>query len=435
MAGLVAHLRLGAFELGDVEGYGDHFRDPAGVVEQRRLGGQQDPLVARAGRDHLVLEARHRLSGLEHLGIEHEMLGRLILAVDLDQRLPRHGSSTDPIQLLVRAVDQGQAAAGIDRADHRRHGVDQPAQAKLAGPERGLMLLGARQQFPAQLVGALLEQLLLLAQGQKIARPGAELMMVDRAQQEVRGPGFERLIAVAALLVHRHDHDRNLERPRNGPERPGEVGAVHLRHLEIGDHQVRHGALDPVERRLRAGERLDPDAFLDRGRQPRQNIAVGHPIVDDDYVGHERAASTIIRTKSGRSSGQLPPCLAEGLVSIKRKVKSRRKQRHHRLLFARRLRGLGEAALISRRPGSPPGLVFGTFIFLSPRRPIVPRSGRQRKVRSQLTGAARPARLRYRHDMTRFCPGVRHAKRHAPHGRRLRVRRRPGDRAAHGQAR
>jgi hypothetical protein len=57
-------------------------------------------------------------------------------------------------------------------------------------------------------------------------------------------------------------------------------------------------------------------------------------------------------------------------------------------LFARRLRGLGEAALISRRPESPPGLVFGTFIFLSPRQPIVPRSARQRKVRSQLTGAA-----------------------------------------------
>ena len=42
VAGLMAHLRLGPLQLGDVERDGDDLGDAAGVVEQRRLGGQQD---------------------------------------------------------------------------------------------------------------------------------------------------------------------------------------------------------------------------------------------------------------------------------------------------------------------------------------------------------------------------------------------------------
>jgi hypothetical protein len=44
---------------------------------------------------------------------------------------------------------------------------------------------------------------------------------------------------------------------------------------------------------------LDPHTFLDRCRQARQHVAVGHTIVDDDYDGHARAASTIFRAPSG----------------------------------------------------------------------------------------------------------------------------------------
>ncbi len=42
VARLMAYLRLGALEVGDVEGHGDDLDHATGLVEQRRLGGQQD---------------------------------------------------------------------------------------------------------------------------------------------------------------------------------------------------------------------------------------------------------------------------------------------------------------------------------------------------------------------------------------------------------
>ena len=289
MAGLMAHLGLGPFLLGDVQGHGDDIGDPPGVVEQRRLGGQQDVLLGGDRAGHLLLEARQGLAGLEHLGIEHELAGRVLLAVDLLQGAADRARGVDAVDLPVGAVDQGQPAAAVDRADGRGDRVDQAAQAQLAGAQRRLVLLAVRHQLAAELEGALLQQLLLLAQGQQIARPGAELDVVDRAQQEIGGTGLQRLVAVAPILVDGDHHDRNIGRSRQGPKGPDEVGAVHPGHLVVGDHQIGERAERRIEGRLRARECFDPDPLLDRGGQPGKYVPIGHPIVDDDNIGHRKS--------------------------------------------------------------------------------------------------------------------------------------------------
>ncbi len=183
-------------------------------------------------------------------------------------------------------VGQEHPALRIGHADHRRQRLDQLAQLAL-GDGIGIGRAGhAQRQLLAELIGPLGQQLLLLAQGQEVAGAGAELDMVDRTQQEVRGPGFQRLIAVAALLVDRHHHHRHLAAARQRPERPDEIGAVHVRHLVVGNHQIDAVGRQPVERRLRTGEGLDPDPLFNRHRQPRQNIAVGHSVIDDDNAEH-----------------------------------------------------------------------------------------------------------------------------------------------------
>ena len=141
--------------------------------------------------------------------------------MDLHQAAADRLGRIDAVDLAVRAVDQGEPAVAIDRADGCRHGVDQAPQAALAGLQRGLVLLGVRRQLARQVLGALLEQLLLLAQGQEVAGAGAELEMVDRAEQKVGGAGLERLIAVAAVLIDRDHHHRHVAARPGGGERRG----------------------------------------------------------------------------------------------------------------------------------------------------------------------------------------------------------------------
>ena len=324
MAGLMTHLGLGPFLLGDVQGHGHDIGDPAGVVEQRRFGGQQDVLLGGDRAGHLLLEARQGLAGLEHLGIEHELPGRVLLAVNLLQGAADRARRVDAVDLPVGAVDQGHPAAAVDRADGRRHRVDQAPQAQLAGAQRRLVLLAARHELPAELEGALLEELLLLAQGQQIARPGAELDVIDRAQQEIGRPGLERLVAVAPILVDRDHHDRDVTCPRQGPKGPDEVGAIHPGHLVVGDHQIRKLAQSRIEGRLRAGECFDPDPLLDRGRQSGKYVPIGHPIVDDDNIGHRKSVLDDGCTRlPGQGTEPLSLPLAERRLFIKQKVKSR----------------------------------------------------------------------------------------------------------------
>ena len=111
------------------------------------------------------------------------------------------------------------------------------------------LLLGAvvpGVQLALEVGRALGQQQLLAAQGQQVAGAGAELEMVDRAQQEVGGAGLERAVAELAVLVDGDDDDRHVDQRRPAAQGAHEAGAVHVRHVEVGDDQI--GRRAAVER-------------------------------------------------------------------------------------------------------------------------------------------------------------------------------------------
>ena len=91
--------------------------------------------------------------------------------------------------------------------------------------------------------------------------------MIDRAKQEVRGSGLERAIAELAILVDGDDDDWHVDQRRPAAQRSHEAGAVHLRHVEIGDDQIRHHPGIERLQRLRARETRHRQPFLDPRRQ------------------------------------------------------------------------------------------------------------------------------------------------------------------------
>ena len=165
---------------------------------KRCLGGQQPARAVEVGQ-RVVVGRGHGHAGLEHLLVEHAALQRVLLAVAFQERQPQRGGAVDAEQALVGLVDHDQPAAGIDHRDGGRHGVEHALQHLLLGA------VVARVQLALEVGRALGQQQLLAAQGQEVAGPGAELEMVDRAEQEVGGAGLERPVAELAVLI---DGDR-----------------------------------------------------------------------------------------------------------------------------------------------------------------------------------------------------------------------------------
>ena len=111
--------------------------------------------------------------------------------------------------------------------------------------------------------------------------------MIDRAQQEIRGSGLERAIAEFAILVDGDDDDWHVDQRRPAAQRSHEAGAVHLRHVEIGDDQVRQQpGIERLQRLQGAGKRAHRQPFLDRRGQSCQDVAVGDTIIDDGNSRH-----------------------------------------------------------------------------------------------------------------------------------------------------
>ena len=301
---------------------GHHVGDPAGIVEQRRLGGQQDalPLGARRGRPPARSSAG--LAGLEHLGVEHEVLGRMLLAVDLLERAPDRGRRVDPVELLVGAVDQGQAAAAVDRADRWRARCRSGAAGATrwrAAPPRA-----ARCWRPARAAARR-----CAARAASAACAGSGDCAPGRGTRRGRpGSGGSRWRPPPAPGSSRCGPRRpsppppDVARARQGAERADEVGAVHARHLVVGDHQVGQGDQDRSSAACGPANALTR-LLLDRRGQPGKYVPIGHPVIDDDDIGIKRTRRSFSPTdQPGRKSAS-PSCLAEGgMVFIKQKVKS-----------------------------------------------------------------------------------------------------------------
>ena len=272
--------RLGGAQLGDVHGDGQHLGGPARAASKRCLGGQQPARAVEIGQ-RVVVGRGHGHAGLEHLLVEHTALQRILLAVALQERQPQGGGAVDAEQTLVGSVDHDQPTAGIDHRDGGRHRVEHPLEHLLLG------VVVAGVQLALQVGRALGQQQLLAAQGQEVTGPGAELEMVDRAEQEIGGAGLQRPVAELAVLIDGdHDH-RHVDQRRPAAQGAHEAGAVHVGHVEIGDDQIRHhAAVERGQRLHRARERADRQTFLDRRGEACQDVAVGDAIIDDGDSRH-----------------------------------------------------------------------------------------------------------------------------------------------------
>src|SRR5262249_13766378 len=131
-----------------------------------------------------------------------------------------------------------------------------------------------------------LEQKLLLAQLEQIARPRDELVVIDRALEKVGGAGLQRAQAEAALLVDGEHDDRDFRQARQFEEAEDELRAVHLRHIVNGNHEVRRVVAHPVEGGLRIAERAHDDVLVDRSGELRENGLVRDLVVENDDERH-----------------------------------------------------------------------------------------------------------------------------------------------------
>ena len=267
------------------------------LVAERCLGGDDAALVAR-GLQRLVSRPGQRHAGLADLLVAHGIAERVVLAMGLGQRAAQRIAALDPDQLLVRVVGEDQPALRVDDRDRGRDGVQHPAQQVLAG--RGLA--SAQRLLEAgRPVG---EHALLPAQGQQVAGTGAELEMVDRAQKEVGGTGLQRPIAELAVLIDGDDDDRDIVMLAALAQRAHEAGAVHLRHVVVGDDEVAgEPAVQGVQGFDWAGIGTDLQAFLDRQCKAGEYVTVGDAVVDDDYSGH----SPLRRSRMSAKARQRAP--------------------------------------------------------------------------------------------------------------------------------
>jgi hypothetical protein len=139
------------------------------------------------------------------------------------------------------------------------------------------------RDFLLQRRGALLQHELLAAHGQEIARADAELVMIDRAQQEIGGARLERLVAEVAILIGGDDHHRDVGAGGRRAEAADELGAVEIRHLEVGDDEIGRLIRRVVERQQRVVEGPHLDPVVERGRETLEDLEIGDPVVDDRY--------------------------------------------------------------------------------------------------------------------------------------------------------
>ena len=304
--------RFGLLAVGDVQRHRHHMGDAAKIVAHGRFGGQEDALHALRGDEHL-LEAGRRVTGLEYFQIQGQRTARIVVVQQLHGGLAGRLVRSDPEQIGLVRIDEGIAARGGRGADHRRHRVDHPEQPLVAFPERPLVLVGLTLDTALQGDGALVDQLLVLPQGQEVARSRAELVMVDRRQQKVGRAGIQRRIAEAAVFVGGDHHDRDVGAVRDLAELADEIRAVHLRHLEIGDDQIRDVGFRPGQRVPRVGKLLDGGVFLQRRREPGQDFAVRSAVVynSDDRHWPAILGRDLENAKNWRRSIWLP------LLSIK----------------------------------------------------------------------------------------------------------------------
>ena len=138
-------------------------------------------------------------------------------------------------------------------------------------------------QFLGEQVGALGQQLLVPAQRQQVARARDEFVVVDGGVEEVGRARLERAQPIAAFLVDGYDDHRHVGVALGRAQGAHEIGAVHFRHIVVGDDQIGRVLDEPGKSFPRIGESPDVDVRSDRSRELREDVPVRNPVVDDHY--------------------------------------------------------------------------------------------------------------------------------------------------------
>jgi hypothetical protein len=312
--GQMQEVALGPLAVGDVERGSEHVGHTTGALAKRRLRGQQHALLATAVED-LLLEARKRLAALEHQTVEPAAAGGVLLAEDLIAAPANGTGRIDAIERRLVGVHEDAVSVVIGRTDHRRNGVDDLDEALAAVAQQVLARAFALLQLALQAIGAALDDLLLLAHLEQVACAGEKLVVIDRALQEIRSAGLQRADSGAALLVDRKHHHRDVDTAGNLAKAANEFRAVQVRHLEIGKYEIGSIALEPGKGLDRIAERAHDDAILDRSGELRENVPVGHSVVENDNERHTAHDPLFERHAIGRGirffllETSPPPCL------------------------------------------------------------------------------------------------------------------------------
>ena len=167
--------------------------------------------------------------------------------------------------------------------NHGRNGIDDLCQPFARIAQRLFARPLGVLEFLGEVVGAGGELDLLLAQLQEVAGTCDKLLMVDRAVEEIGSAGLERAQPEFALLIDRDDDYGNFVAIGLRAKPADEFRTVHRRHLEIGDDQIRRVVLEPGEEFRWVAEAAYRHARFDRSGKLRKNLAVGFPVIEDDY--------------------------------------------------------------------------------------------------------------------------------------------------------
>ena len=205
MMGEVVEIALRPLAIADVERGGQDGRDTVGIVGQRRLRGQEDMSGPLRVADFL-LEIGQGHACREDPGIQ---LPAAVPALPVEPVLI--GALGRPVfeQFRLERIGEDAHALTVGGADERRHRVDDLRQALAVVAQQLLALALDVVELLRQRMGTAADELLLSAELEEVAGPRDEFMVVDRALEEIRGPGFQRLEPEVAILVGGDDHDRH----------------------------------------------------------------------------------------------------------------------------------------------------------------------------------------------------------------------------------
>ena len=196
-------------------------------------------------------------------------------------------SGIEAVEGRLQGIDEHAVAVAVGGADHGRHGIDDLGEAFAAVAQHLLARALAVLKLALEMDGATHDDELLLAHFQEVARAGEKLVVVHRALQEVSGAGLERAQAVAALLIDRDHHHRHVGAGGNRAEAAGELGAIEIGHLVVGDDEIGDVMIEPGKRLERIAEGANVGTLFDRSGELREDVPIGDSVVKNDDQRHD----------------------------------------------------------------------------------------------------------------------------------------------------